>query len=59
VHVLDLGVLVEPVGAELAADARLLVAAEGRDAVDQVVVVDPHRARPQPLGGLEAAVVVL
>src|SRR5690606_6671420 len=41
VDVLDLAVGLEAEGAELAPDARLLVAAEGPLRVDQVVVVDP------------------
>src|SRR5262245_59722715 len=41
-HVLDLAVLVVAVVAELATDARLLVATERLRRRDHVVVVDPH-----------------
>src|SRR6266511_3807233 len=53
VDVLDLGVLQVALLAELAADARLLVAAERVPWVEQVVVVDPDGAGAQPLGDLD------
>src|SRR5262245_63632829 len=49
-HVLDLAVLVVAVVAELAPDARLLVATERLTRRDHVVVVDPHGAGAH-LGG--------
>src|SRR5207249_2728253 len=45
VHVLHLGVLEDTLEAELAADAALLVAAERGGDREQMVLVDPHRAR--------------
>ena len=42
VHRLDLGVVLQGVGAELAADTGLLEATEWGLVGDQVVVVDPH-----------------
>src|SRR5581483_7940223 len=53
---LDLGELVEGVERLVAADARLLVAAERRGDVAAVVGVDPHRAGAQALGELEGLV---
>src|ERR1044072_2057556 len=53
VDVLDLGVLLEPVDPQLAPDAALLVPPEGRQRVDQVPVVDPHRAGAHLLGDLD------
>ena len=53
---LHLGVLVEGVQRLVAADARLLVAAERRGDVAAVVGVDPHRAGAQALGELEGLV---
>ena len=50
VDVLGLGVLQIALLAELAADAGLLVAAEGVPGVEEVVVVDPDRAGAQALG---------
>ena len=44
-HVLELGVLLERLGAEVLADPRLLVAAERRLDVDAVVAVDRDDAR--------------
>lgn len=41
VHRLDLGIVLQSVGAELAADTRLLEATEGGLVGDQVVAVDP------------------
>src|SRR5258708_11798119 len=53
---LDLGELVEGVQRLVAADARLLVAAERRGDVAAVVGVDPHRAGTQALGEFEGLV---
>src|SRR5580704_9786775 len=53
---LDLSELVEGVQRLVAADARLLVAAERRGDVAAVVGVDPHRAGTQALGELEGLV---
>src|SRR6266702_5570985 len=53
---LDLGELVEGVQRLVAADARLLVAAERRGDVAAVVGVDPYRAGTQALGELEGLV---
>src|SRR5947208_13451914 len=53
VHVLHLGVLEDALEPELAPDAALLVAAERRRDREEMIVVDPHRAGPHPLGDLE------
>src|SRR5258707_14595548 len=53
---LDLRELVEGVQRLVAADARLLIAAERRGDVAAVVGVDPHRAGTQALGELEGLV---
>jgi len=55
VDVLGLGVGQIPLLAELAADAGLLVAAEGVPGVEEVVVVDPDRAGAQALGHPDGA----
>src|SRR6202789_1615430 len=47
---LDLGVCLESLVAHLAAPAGLLVAAKRQRGVEDVVAVDPDRARPQLLG---------
>src|SRR6266850_8045041 len=53
VDVLHFGVFQDAFEAELAADAALLVAAEGRGDGQEVVVVDPHRPGPHLLRDLE------
>src|SRR5439155_22471369 len=58
VHVLGLGVLVERVRAELAAEAALLVAAERQGRIDRVPAVDPDRACSQLVGDLDRVLVV-
>lgn len=42
VHSLDLGVVIEGVGAKLTAQTRLLEATEGSLVGDHVIVVDPY-----------------
>ena len=52
---LDLGVVLQPVGAELAAAAGLLVPAERGHRAEDIVTVDPHGAGPEgvrQVGGL-------
>src|SRR5262249_29472029 len=51
-HRLDLGVELERGLAHLAAEAALLVAAEGRGGVEDVVAIDPDRSRLERLGEL-------
>src|SRR5581483_12379322 len=46
---LELQVRLEPVAPALSAEARLLVAAEGRRRVEPVVRVRPNHAGPEPL----------
>src|SRR6516165_3177119 len=57
-HGLDLRVGVECLGAQLAAQAALLVASERQPAVDPVGVVDPHAAGLNPFGHCERASIV-
>src|SRR5712692_10263925 len=45
--ILGLGVKFDRVFAELAAETRLLVTAEGRDRIKYPVTVDPYGARPE------------
>lgn len=55
---LGLGECVQSAGAELPAEAVLLVAAERGGCVDLVSVVDPHRSGPDPVCNREGGVVV-
>jgi len=59
VNGLDLGVVFQSVGAELAAHAGLLEAAEGSLVVDQVVVVDPYGTGLDGVGDTDGGVDVL
>ena len=55
----DLGVIVQAVLAELSADARLLVAPEGRRGREGVVGVDPDGSRPQGVADVHCLAQVL
>src|SRR5207244_9761101 len=58
VHVLHLGVLEDALETELAPDPALLVASERGRNRKQVVLVDPHRARPHLLRDDEGLLLV-
>ena len=56
---LDLGVVLQGVGAEFTADAGLLEATEGSLVGDHVVVVDPHGTGLEGVGDTDGGVDVL
>lgn len=58
-HSLDLGVVIQSVGAELPADTGLLEATEGSLVGNQVVVVDPHGTGLEGVGDTDGGVDVL
>lgn len=58
-HSLDLGVVLEGVGAQFTANTRLLEATEGSLVVDHVVAVDPDGSSPESVGDGDGSVNVL